>query len=174
MRFTTARTATCAAVLAAGACSAPAAPADQEPVDPAAGRYEISIAGAMPFRKTPAKQDGEYCLKESERGEFPHILVKRFYALPPSCALTRRPREGNAVGGDIACRAEESKASGHVRFAYDGAVAAERAEVSVNMSLDVTMAGNQMSETEEKYLQSSMKAVEKLKFEIVANRIGDC
>jgi len=174
MPISPARAAAGAMTLVVAACSAPPAPSEQEPVDPAAGRYEVSVAGALPFRKGPAHKGDDYCLKESERKEFPHVLVRRFYGLPPTCALTRRPREGNAIGGDIACRAEESKATGNVRFAYTGAVAAERADVTLQMVLDVKMKGPQMTEAEQEYLDKSMKALEKMRFEIVAKRVGDC
>lgn len=161
-----------AATLAVG-CTQTTDPTTQEPVDPKPGQYEITLSGAG-LMKNMKEEPHSYCLYESERDAFPHMLAKNYYELHPGCRAKHDPREGNAISGVISCAADPKMATGMNSFVYEGVVGEERVKVDVQIKFDAKLkegAGGEMSDGQ---LKLAMKAMERMRFVIEAVRTGDC
>lgn len=156
------------------ACAGEVDPATQTPVDPEPGLYEVSLGGAGLLKNVEAEGPHEYCLRESERADFSHVLARNYYQLHALCRVERGAREGNAVAGEIICAADPKMAQGSNSFVYTGAVAENGARIEVRMKLDATLKEDAMSEAEAKQLRLGMKVMERFRFLIEAKRIGDC
>lgn len=159
----------------AAACSQAADPSSETPVDPRPGRYVITHSGAGLLKHVKSNDEpGAFCLRESERAAFPHLLAEGYYKRHSLCTNTRAPREGNAVAGEISCVADPKMASGVNSFVYRGAVEEAWAKVEVRMKLEAELkpgAGGEMSDAQ---IKMAMKAMERLRFVIEAKRTGDC
>ena len=160
--------------VAIAACSQSADPAGAEPVDPQAGLYEITQSGAGLLKGAKPDKPKTFCLRESQRADFAHMLVEGYYKLHYSCVTNRAPREGNKVGGEIRCDADPKMAQGTNGFAYEGEVAAASARLEVRMQLDATVKEGALSQSEAAQLKFAMKAMEQARFIISATRTGDC
>ncbi|MEQ8936331.1 MAG: DUF3617 family protein [Amphiplicatus sp.] len=163
--------------LLAAACAEEAQdPASETSVDPRPGLYEITVSGAGLMKNVKGNDVPQsYCLTETQRASFPHLLAEGFYKLSPLCTSKRRSREGNAVSGEISCAADPKMASGANRFVYSGMVGEERAEVEVHMKLEAELKpGVGGAEVSDAQMKMAMKAMERLRFVIEAARAGDC
>lgn len=163
-----------AGCLAGAACSQAPDPASQEPVDPAPGLYEITLSGAGLLKAAGKSDPDAFCLTERDRASFPHLLVRNYYELHAACRPTRAPRQGNAVGGEITCAADPKMAQGMNRFVYEGAVSARDVRVEVRMKLEAEIKEDAMTEAEAARLKLGMKMMERARFVIEADRVGDC
>lgn len=159
------------------ACSSAIDPSKQEPVDPQAGLYEITLSTALARGILPAasaaKSDQTYCLRESGRGSFAHKLAQKYYQTHGACQTKQAPRKGNAVAGEIECLADQKMASGANRFSYKGVVADDRVNLDFKINFDASIKDS-LSDAEKTHLQRGMKMLEKARFGIQAKRIGDC
>ena len=155
-------------------CAGEVDPATQAPVDPSPGLYEVSLGGAGVLKTMEREGPREYCLHELERGDFPHLLARNYYQLHALCRVERGARQGNAVSGEIICAADPKMARGSNRFVYAGAVASESARLEVRMKLDAELKDDAMSEAEAKQLGLGLKVMEKFRFTIDAQRLGEC
>lgn len=159
----------------AAACSRTADPSSETPVDPRAGLYVITQSGAGLLKNVKSNDEPvSYCLRETERAAFPHLLAEGYYKLHYLCSNKRAPREGNAVSGEISCAADPKMASGANRFVYSGVVGEERARVEVRMKLDAELKPGAGGEISDAQLKMAMKAMERFRFVIEATRTGDC
>ena len=158
----------------AAACSRAPDPAAQAPVDPAPGLYRIALSGAGLAGKAEKQQDASYCLKQSERASFPHLLARNYYQLHAGCLSKPGLREGNAIAGEISCAADPKLARGMNRFVYDGVVAADRATVELRMKIEADIREDAMTEQELAQLRLGVKMMERMRFIIEAERVGDC
>ncbi|MHA7871231.1 MAG: hypothetical protein ACX939_02670 [Hyphococcus sp.] len=163
-----------AACLLAAACADSRDPISQTPVDPEPGLYKVTLGGAGLLQHADLDDPQDYCLREGERADFPHVLARHYYQLHALCRVQRGVREGNAVGGEIICAADPKMAQGSNRFVYNGVVASEHARIEVRMKLDATLKEDAMSEAEAKQLRLGMKLMERFRFTIDAARVGDC
>ncbi len=160
--------------LAVAACSKTPDAANETPVDPKPGPYEVTLSGAGLLKAGGKEGPHSYCLRETDRASFSHTLVKKFYQLHYSCMSTPLPREGNAIAGEIKCTADPKLAQGANRFVYNGAVSEDVVEIDVRMKFDAVIKEAEMTKAQAQELKLGMKAVELMKFVIEAERIGEC
>lgn len=159
-------------VTMATACEKAPDPASAEPVDPAAGLYQISLsAGGRATREGGEKQK-PYCLRQGDARKFGEMLVENYYKLHASCRLTASPRIGNAISGEIRCAADPKLADGSNRFVYRGVIARDAVNVSVQIKFEALPKAG--SEADTPQLKLAMKAMELARFSIDAVRVGEC
>ncbi len=157
------------------ACSETPGAANEEPVDPAPGLYEIAVSGAG-LMKHAGKDNAphSYCLKESERSEFPHMMAENYVKLHPACTTDRAPRQGNRIAGEIKCMADPKMAEGANSFLYKGDVAEDAVKVEFKMKFNSTLKDGAEPEVGKLQMKLAMKALEQARFLIEATQIGDC
>lgn len=158
----------------ATACAPERDPASETPVNPAPGLYEVTLSGAGILKAAGEGETHTYCLRMRERSSFPHLLVRNYYQLHASCAPKRGPREGNAIAGEISCLADPKMAQGFNRFVYNGAIAPENTSIEVRIKFDAVPKEESMTEAEAMQLKLGMKMIERARFLIEAERVGDC
>ncbi len=165
----------CAFSLAATACAKTPDAADETPVDPEPGLYEVALSGAGLLKAGEEKEGPHaFCLTEADRSTFPHTLVKKYYQLHYSCMSTPLPREGNTIAGEIKCAADPKLAQGANRFVYKGAVSKDAVDINVQMKFDAVIKEEEMTKAQARELKLGMKTFELMKFVIEADRIGEC
>lgn len=158
----------------AAACSGAPDPAAQAPADPAPGLYRIALSGAGLAGKAGQQGGHSYCLQQRESASFPHLLARTYYRLHPGCVSRPGPREGNAITGEISCAADPKLARGMNRFVYNGVVAADKTTVEVRVKMEADIREEAMTEQELADLRLGMKMMERMRFVIEAERVGDC
>ncbi|MEZ5896361.1 MAG: DUF3617 family protein [Parvularculaceae bacterium] len=164
------------AIIGASACSEAPDAANEAPVDPVPGRYEISQSGKM-FGMTGRndnKKPASMCVKPYEAANFPYKLAEAYAGLSPACTKKRDPRQGNVITGAVSCPADQKMAAGMNDFAYDGKIAPEKISVSIQIKFNAELLEGKMSEAEIKQLKLGMKAMEHARLIIEATRVGDC
>lgn len=160
--------------LAAAACSKVTDAADETPVDPEPGLYEVTLSGAALLRASGKEDPHSFCLTEVNRTAFPHTLVKKYYQLHYSCTNTPLPREGNRISGKLKCAADPKLAQGANRFVYEGAVLKDAVDINVRIKFDAVIKEEEMTKAQARELKLGMKAFELMKFVIEAERVGEC
>lgn len=164
----------CAFSLAVAACSKTPDAADETPVNPEPGLYEVTLSGAGLLKAGGKEGPHAFCLTEANRSTFPHTLAKKYYQLHYSCMSTPLPREGNAIAGEIKCAADPKLAQGANRFVYNGAVSEDAVEINVQMKFDAVIKEEEMTKAQARELKLGMKAMQLMKFVIEADRIDEC
>ncbi len=166
----------CALALAVAGCARQQAAADEPPVNPAAGRYELSESGGAFGMMMKDREDAPktYCLMQHERAGFAHKLVKARFGLHPSCTSSIAPREGNKVAGEIKCPADPKLAQGSSRFVYTGKHSADSVEANVRIEFDAVLRTDKMSAEEARQMKAGIAAMKHIQMNIAAKRIGSC
>lgn len=160
--------------LVATACSETPDTADETPVDPEPGLYEVTLSGSGLLKAGGKEGPHAFCLTEADRRTFPHTLVKKYYQLHYSCMNTPLPREGNAIAGEIKCTADPKLAQGANQLIYDGAVSKDAVDINVQVKFDAVIKEEEMTKAQARELKLGMKAMQLMKFVIEAKRTGEC
>ncbi len=164
------------ALICATACSKAPDVANEAPVDPIPGRYEISRSGKM-FGVAGRDDDEKphsVCVKPHEAAEFPYKLAEGYAQIHPGCTKKRAPRQRNKIAGVMSCPADRKMAAGMNDFVYDGKIAPEEISVSMKIKFNAELLEGRMSEAEIRQLKLGMKAMEHARLIIEAARVGDC
>lgn len=151
-------------------------PASEEPIDPAAGLYELTTSGAGLLKHMePDKGQKPYCLTDAQRANFPNLLVEGRFKISPYCTSKRNPREGNVISGEVSCLADPKMASGSNRFVYQGVVSEDKVRIEYQMKFDAQLKpGVGGAEVSDAQMKLALKAMERMRLVIDAKRTGDC
>ena len=161
--------------LCVAAGCAPSDPASEDPMDLEPGLYAISLSGNFPALSSRKREPKKACVTARGAASFPYRLAENHLHVPSLCQKRREKRVGNAIGGEVACRADPKMATGSNRFLYRGAISSEGVKITTRMSLDAEpkpgAGGKEVSDLE---LKLALKALEQFRGSIRAERIGDC
>ena len=156
------------------ACSDIRDAAREEPVDPVAGLYAVSVSSGGFFGQGAGEREAEHCLRESGRSRFPHDLMETVFKLHYACGAHPGVREGNEVSGEVKCRADPKLARGMNRFIYEGEVANDEMWLEARIKFDAEFKDGVMTEKEKLSVKFAMKAIEHVRIEVEAEHVGDC
>lgn len=163
--------------LALTACTPPADPSTQEPVDPAPGLYRITLGGAglaQYAQQGPGKTEDEVCVTSRESPRFADRAIRNYFVLHPGCTTRPAPRVGNAVSGTITCPLDPKRAAGTVTITYEGVVAADGVEATSRMAFDFQPVPGALGPDEERQVAMATKAMEQVGIRLKAERTGEC
>jgi len=163
----------CAFILLLAACAEDVDPATETSVDPEPGLYEVTLSHGIGQYTKKQDKSVTICLRKSGQANFVHDIAKDYLVISGGCRPERFPREGNAVSGQIVCTADPKLAVGTNRFIYAGTVAHDHVTVETRIKFEAEMKEG-ANELNPQHLKMAMKAIEKAKSVINANRIGDC
>ena len=163
-----------AAMCLAAACNAQEQdPASAAPVKLQPGLYEISVSHAVAGFSSDGEREAVHCVTAGAAPQFHFKLAEARFDFG-HCRSVRGPRTGNAFSGELICLADQKMATGSNRFVYEGVIEDDYIEIEARMKLDAKIKPGASEEMSEAQLRLAMKALEKVKSVIEAERIGDC
>lgn len=159
----------------ADACSAQPEAVIETPVNPAPGRYEVTLAGGGVARFAKRQSNAAtFCLRASDASSFPDMVARNYLEIHPGCTNTRAPREGNTFGGVVKCSVDPEKASGSMTYIYSGKIAVDSVMVNAEMKLDVTPNARTVTAAESAQLKLLRRGMQAVRLVITAKRVGAC
>lgn len=150
-------------------------PASEQPLEPEGGNYAIRLTGdglaeMLPQDKEPADS---VCVPSGEGGALADRLARNYFTLHPGCTSSKRPRQGNLIGGTVVCPLDPQRAQGTWTIDYEGTISADRVELSGSMDMDIVAAPN-MSAEERRQAELGAAMFKAVGIRIVAERTGEC